>query len=185
MTQSTLDERWLQYLDRYGSCSWENRHLPDDQAETAILHLYHQLDQYDCISGWVGPVYRYGGGFERFLDLSATDDRSQLLRDGALVMVLFATWCAAEEMYVLSESDVKAFRTRVDRLLPQSEQHERLLATAAFALQLVDRQGMYHNWDQMTVFRLDRESRWIVENVVRPALRNGEPPMQQRDISNR
>jgi len=93
-------------------------------------------------------------------------------------MVLFATWCAAEECYVLSKSTAESLLAQAENLTPTDERDERLISTVRFALQLYTRAGMYHNWEQMTVFRLDRESRWIVEHVVRPTLQGS---LTQRD----
>ncbi len=167
---SRVDDSWSKQNPSFAAPCWQFRELQSDVATSAILHLYAQLDDWDCISGWCGPLYQYGGGFENYFGTSPCDAQSIFLRDGALVMALFAAWCAAEEMYVLSESSGVQLQNLVDSIVPYDTQHSRLQSVTLEVLRLLNNYGNYSNWNTMDVWRLQRESRWGLEHIVRPVL---------------
>jgi len=61
-----LEKRWTAFASHFASSDWERRYLPDEQAETAILHLYHQFDE---IGGYLD-------GLAQYIDMAAASNDS-------------------------------------------------------------------------------------------------------------
>ena len=93
-------------------------------------------------------------------------------------MTLFAGWCAAEEMYVLTPNVAAELQKQLGELQPSDDNHKQLLTTTTTSLRLFLESNSYHDWDRMDLWRLDSSSRWVLNQIVRPAFKT------IRDVNN-
>ena len=112
-------------------------------------------------------MFHYGGGFENYYQMPECPN---LVRDGSLVMTIFATWCAAEEMYVLSPEIAIQLKDRIEHVDAQDCNHEKLLNVTTFGLELFIEEPSYHSWWKGDLWKFDRDSRWVLKEIVRSQL---------------
>lgn len=162
-----MNQNWFREQPEYANHAWLIRDLPVPVAKSAIWNLYDALSDYEHISGWNGPIFCYGGGFENHYRT-----KQILIRDGSLVMTIFATWCAAEEAYVLSPEIASQLRERLRKVVSQDSFHRKLLKIATFGLSLVIKEPNYRLWWKNDLWKFDRDSTWVLKEIVVPQLNN-------------
>ena len=165
-----LDKWREEHDDPATSSTWKLRDLEFSAASSSIYRLYKSLNDWEGISGWCGPLFQFGGGYENYYGLVETDAQSTFVRHGALVMTLFAAWCAIEEWYVLSDEVALELEARLKSVSAIDDTHSRLLKITKRALEIELYPNDDSNWG---VWRLSTESSWVLNEIVRPALSNG------------